>query len=285
MSQMLAASAQGRPVRSCLVGALLLLSSPALWAGTSSLQNPTAVFSTPGEKQVTLRACNSGGCTSVTKTVTVLNPLPLVTSASFSPLLPEAGQLVRLTAAGTGKPPLAFNWQTPGTPTPSGSSAWWNTAGLAPGAYTVTLQLQNSVGIALPVALPVVLSPPTPLDFYTVNPCRLYDSREDTGALASGVARSIRAMGKCGISSRARALAAIVTVLSPTQSGNMTLFPGNYPQPSSSTLNFAASITRSNNATLPLATDGSGTLAAIASLAGGTGSSHLLIDVSGYYAP
>ncbi len=285
MLQALHAFAQGCPLRTCLAGALLLLSAPALRAGTSNQQNPVATFATPGVKQVTLQVCNSAGCSTVTKTVTVLNPLPVVTSASLSPALPEAGQLVRLTATGTGKPPLAFNWQTPGTPAPSGSSVWWNTAGLAPGAYTVTLQLQNSVGIALPVTLPVVLSPPTPLDFYTVSPCRVYDSREGSGALLSGIARTVQVTGRCGIPARARAVAANVTVIAATNSGNMTLYPGNYPQPISSTLNFVASITRSNHALLPLATDGSGTLAAVASLAGGTGSSHLVVDVSGYYAP
>jgi hypothetical protein len=287
MPQAFSAFAQGCQARSCLAGALLLFAAPALWAATSNQQNPVVTFTAPGVKQVTLQACNSGGCSTVTKSVTVLDPTPVVTGAGFSPALPEAGQLVRLTATGIGQPPLSFNWQVPGgTQPPSGSSVWWDTAGMAPGAYVVTLQLQNSAGIALPVALPVVLAPATALDFYTTSPCRIYDSRQDAaGPLPSGAARIIQTMGLCGISSRARALAVNVTVIGATSSGNMTVYPGNYPQPLASTINFAASVTRSNHAILALATDGSGTLAAVASLAGGVGDAHLVIDVSGYYAP
>jgi hypothetical protein len=289
MPRAFSAASQGCQVSFFLTGALLLLSAPALWAGTSNLKNPVVVFATPGVKQVTLQACNSAGCSSSTKTVTVLNPLPVVTAASLTPLLPEAGQLVFLTGAGTGQPPLAFNWQvTPvgGTPFagPSGSSAWWNTAGLNPGAYIVSLQLQNTAGTGVSLPLPVTLAPATPLDFYTTSPCRIYDSRQGAGPLLSGVARIIQATGTCGIPAGARALAANVTVILPTGAGNAALYPGNYPQPVASTLNFLPGITRSNHAILPLATNGTGTLTALVAIAG-SGSADVAIDVSGYFAP
>lgn len=289
MSQAFSA-AQGCLVRFCLSGALLLLTAPALRAGTSSQQNPAVTFTTPGVKQVTLQVCNSGGCHSVTKTVTVLDPTPLVTAASFAPLLPEAGQLVSLTGAGTGKPPLAFDWKvTPaGEATfdgPSGASAWWNTSGLAPGTYVVTLQLQNSVTTATSPPLTVTLAPASALDFYTVDPCRIYDSRlTQVGPLVSGVARVVQGAGLCAIPAGARAVAANVTVISPTGAGNVSLYPGNYPQPVASTLNFLPGVTRSNQAILPLATDGAGTVTALAAVAE-SGNAHVVIDVSGYFAP
>jgi hypothetical protein len=288
MTRALFAAAQGCQARIGLAGALLLLLAPTAWAGTSSQQNPSVTFTTPGTKQVTLQVCNANGCTSVTQAVTVRNPVPAITAATFSPLLPEAGQLVLLTGAGTGKPPLAFTWQaalTGGSPFASlpGSTAWWNTAGLPAGVYTVSLQAQNGSGTAaLPV--PITLAPAAPLDFYSVTPCRLYDSRQAT-ALLSGAARSIQGSGTCGIPASARALAANVTVIASTGTGSATLYPGNYPQPVASTTSFSASATRATSAVLPLATDGSGTLTALLSIAGANASAHMVIDVSGYFRP
>ena len=55
----------------------------------------------------------------------------------------------RLTAAGTGKPPLAFSWQALAGTSPvsnlTGTSVWWNTAGLSAGAYTLSLQIRDSM--------------------------------------------------------------------------------------------------------------------------------------------
>src|SRR5215217_3119913 len=100
MMRALYASAQGCRTGMGLAGALLFAAAP-LWAGTSTQQDPVATFSTAGTKQVTLQVCNPAGCSSVTKTLTLLDPRPVVTSASFAPLAPEAGQLVFLTGAGT----------------------------------------------------------------------------------------------------------------------------------------------------------------------------------------
>ena len=277
---------RGCLLSSCLTGALLL-TAPALWAGTSNQQNPAATFTSPGVKQVTLQACNAGGCTSVTKNVTVLDPQPAVTAAGFTPSTPEAGQLILLTGSGTGKPPLTFTWRVEllGIPLVNlpGSSVWWNTVGVPPALYTVSLQIQNSAGTATSSPLSLNLAPVTPLDFYTIHPCRIYDSRLVPAPLLSGVARTIQATGTCGIPANARALAANVTVIAPTGAGFTALYPGNYPQPVTSTVHFAVDATRSSHAILPLATDGTGTLTSLVSLGGGSGSAHLAIDVSGYF--
>jgi PKD repeat protein len=265
---------------------LLLIAASAAWAGTSTLQNPSVTFATPGSRDVTLQACNALGCSSVMKTVTLLDPKPAVSAASFAPLLPEAGQMVRLTAAGTGKPPLAFNWQALAGTSPvsnlTGTSVWWNTAGLSAGAYTLSLQIQNGAGTATAL-LPVTLAQASALDFYTTTPCRLYDSRLGLVPPQSGVAVPIQASGFCGIPAGARALAANITVIAPTGGGYVTLYPGNYPQPATSTVNFAVNGTRTNNAILPLATDGTGTLTALLAMTGTGSSADLTVDVSGYY--
>jgi len=283
MPRALLAAAQSCLAGLGLAGALLLLSAPTLWAGTSTQQSPVMTFATPGPRQVTLQACNALGCSTVTKTVTLLDPKPAVSTVSFAPLLPEAGQLVRLTAAGTGKPPLAYTWQT-ALASLSGTTVWWNTAGMTPGTYTVSLQIQNGSGTATS-QLPVTLAPATTLDFYTTTPCRIYDSRLGLVPPQSGVAQVIQGTGVCGIPAGARALAANVTVIAPTGGGYATFYPGNYPQPVATTVNFAVNGTRSNNATLPLATDGSGTMIALLSIGGTNGWADLAVDVSGYYMP
>ena len=73
-----------------------------------------------------------------------------------------------------------------------------------------------------------------------------------------------------------------VTVVDPTNSGFVSLYPGNYPIPSTSTLNFGPGQTRTNNAILPLSSDGSGTLAAQPSVTG-KGNLQLVVDANGYF--
>jgi hypothetical protein len=118
------------------------------------------------------------------------------------------------------------------------------------------------------------------LDFYTVTPCRVLDTR--TGAaLASGVQRTFPVTGLCGIPADAVAVSLNVTAVSPPAEGFITLFPGDGQLPPTSTLNLVAGKTRANNAVLGLATDASGTLAAQAFLSNG-GEVDLLVDVNGY---
>lgn len=288
MLRALYALAQGCPLRTCLAGALLLLTAPAVWAGTSNQPNPVVSFATPGIKQVTLRVCNSGGCSSVTRDVTVLDPRPVVTGASLAPSAVETGQLVLFTGAGTGKPPLAYTWQVtrvggPLVATLQGASVWWNTSGVPPGSYTVSLQIQNGTEPATSSPLSLTLAAASAHDFYSVTPCRIYDSRLTSTPLLSGVARTVQVTGLCGIPAEARAVAANVSVIAPTGTGYGILYPGNYPQPATSTINFVAGLFRSNHAILPLATNGAGTLTSWLTIAGVNGSAHLAIDVSGYY--
>ena len=285
------AAAQGCLAGVGLAGALLLISGPAVQAATSTQQSPVVTFATPGPKQVTLQACNHIGCTTVQQTITLLDPRPAVTSASFSPLLPEAGQMVQLTGTGTGKPPLTFNWQASpvgGSPVAgaTGASTWLNTAGLPPGPYTVSLQIQNAAGTSPATQIPLTLAAASSLDFYVITPCRIYDSRLGLVQPQSGVPVIVQGTGGgCEIPAGARALAANVTVIAPTGGGFATFYPGNYPQPLTSTVNFVVNGTRSNNAILPLATDGAGTLIGLLSIAGANGRADLAIDVSGYFMP
>ncbi|HTQ80556.1 MAG TPA: hypothetical protein VMM92_11205, partial [Thermoanaerobaculia bacterium] len=113
---------------------------------------------------------------------------------------------------------------------------------------------------------PAVATAVGPLDFYTVPPCRLLDTRGASGpaggpALAPGGGqRVLTVTGRCGIPATAKAVAVNVTVVAAPQAGHLRFFPGNAQPPNAATLNFSAGQTRTNNAILMLASSGTGTL-------------------------
>ena len=119
-------------------------------------------------------------------------------------------------------------------------------------------------------------------DFFTAVPCRVLDTRQQGPALTSGVERTFQVAGTCGIPATARSVAVNVSIVQPSGAGHLTLHPGDLAAPLTSTINFAAGATRANNAILALAFDGTGTLSATPSVAGG-GTVHLLVDVSGWF--
>jgi PKD repeat protein len=88
----------------------LALALPSLLSGTSTVQDPTVIFSTPGQQTVTLKACNSGGCSTVTKTVTVLDPAPMAGPIIGPTTIGLSSGPVTYTATASGKPPLGTSW-------------------------------------------------------------------------------------------------------------------------------------------------------------------------------
>ena len=120
------------------------------------------------------------------------------------------------------------------------------------------------------------------LDFYTLIPCRAFDTRTSV-PLPSGTTIAFQIAGTCGVPASAKALAINVTVVGPTADGFVKLWPAGLPEPETSTINFGTAMTRANNAMVTLAGDGSGTIAVAAFLAD-SGSVHLIIDVTGYMA-
>lgn len=274
--------------RSALLGSCLLGLAGAAFAATSTLYSPTVTFTSPGVKDVTLTVCNSAGCDTVTKQVVVLDPMPGVISALVSPVTVEVGQLVRLSGSGSGVPPRTLKWQIFQGLTlvaeVDAANGFWDTTARSPGAYTAVLSVSNAVGTVQSLPQPLLLVPKQGTRFYTLPPCRILDTRSGLPLTALDNPRIVQVLGgACGVPANARAIAANVTVVSPSVGGYLTLFQGNYPQPSTSTINFAARRTLANSAILPLATDGTGTLAVTPALPSGS-SVHLLIDVSGYFA-
>jgi V8-like Glu-specific endopeptidase len=165
------------------------------------------------------------------------------------------------------------------------SDSGWSVAGWSGTSNDSSTSTTNSLTMpaaAHTVAVSYAKNPPSGgIDFYTIAPCRVYDSRPDT-PLASQMIRFIQVTGTCGIPSSAVAVSLNVTVTQSTGAGYVVLWPADLNAPVASTVTFSAGQTRSNNALLRLATDGLGDIAARA-LVGGAGTVHVIIDVGGYF--
>lgn len=127
--------------------------------------------------------------------------------------------------------------------------------------------------------------PPAATDFYTLTPCRVLDTRLANGPLGGPIfgpsaERSFTLAGSCGLPADAVAVVANVTVISPAAAGYLSIDPGNAFFLGTATMTFEAGDLLSNNASLTLATDGSGT---IRILNGSGGNTHVTVDVTGYY--
>jgi hypothetical protein len=166
--------------------------------------------------------------------------------------------------------------------------------------FTATTRLASAggttpVGDVLNLTLPArsatlavgALGPPTspsPTSFYTLTPCRAFDTRNPAGefggpALAAQAERTFALAGRCGVPVSARALSLNVTATGATATGNVVLFPsGSFP-PSTSTLNYAAGATRANNAIVGLGVSASIRVRANQA----SGSLHVILDVNGYF--
>jgi len=136
---------------------------------------------------------------------------------------------------------------------------------------------------------PPVATAVGPLQFYTLPPCRLLDTRNLSGptggpALPPGAQRILPVAGiagPCGIPASAKAVAVNLTVVAPPQAGHIRFFPGNAQAPNAAALNFSAGQTRTNNAILMLSSSGTGTLAVESFV--GSAFLNLVLDVNGYF--
>jgi hypothetical protein len=115
------------------------------------------------------------------------------------------------------------------------------------------------------------------LSLYPLPPCRVFDSRL-SGPVGLSGANNIPITGSsCNIPSSTQAFVLNATVVPPGPLGFLTLWPLGQAQPGVSTLNALDGTITSNLALIPTT---NGSISAYLSQA-----SHLLLDVSGYFAP
>jgi hypothetical protein len=119
--------------------------------------------------------------------------------------------------------------------------------------------------------------------FYVLPPCRVVDTRNPSGpdggpALSAGTSRTFPVTGQCGVPAGAVSVTGNVTAVTPSVAGDLRIYPGGTAVPMTSTVNFKAGQTRANNGIFGL---GSGGIAVQTDMASGT--THFLLDVSGYF--
>ncbi len=119
--------------------------------------------------------------------------------------------------------------------------------------------------------------------YFTVAPCRLYDSRT-AGPLLAGDTYGLGIAGQCGIDPGATAVSVNLTVVNATADGFLSFWPAQLPYPGTSVLNFRAGQVRANNAILSLSPGSFAPPGAISLRFGApAGSVDLIVDVNGYF--
>jgi serine protease len=128
---------------------------------------------------------------------------------------------------------------------------------------------------------------PSGLGFQTLTPCRFGDTRTPWNPVANGQVRSFKVKGACGVPANAtdaQVASLNVSAVQPTGGGHVTLFPAGQPVPGVGTINFPAGIQAlSNGARTNLASSLQDDLSAHYVTAAPGGTTHLTLDVSGYF--
>lgn len=126
-----------------------------------------------------------------------------------------------------------------------------------------------------------------PYSYFPLTPCRFVDTRDSSlqgGApLSSFTVKTFTAKGKCGVPSTAKGISVNVTVALPGGAGFLTLYPSGVAKPFVSVINWASTDNAlANGAMVPLGSASSGELSAYEE-SNGTGTVHLILDVTGYF--
>jgi hypothetical protein len=126
---------------------------------------------------------------------------------------------------------------------------------------------------------------PGALSFYPLQPCRIFDTRTPDGPfggpqMGPGATRNftIPSASACNVPLSAQAYLTNATVVPQAPFGFLTLFPGGQPRPTVSTLNAIDAALHSNAAIVPAGTGGVVSVYT-------SDATHLLLDISGYFAP
>lgn len=116
------------------------------------------------------------------------------------------------------------------------------------------------------------------ISLFPLAPCRVLDTRLPAGSAPFSGKKDVTVAGSaCGVPVSAQAFVLNATVVPPGPLGFLTLWPQGAPQPLVSTLNAGDGAITSNMAIVPTT---NGSISAFAS-----DPTHLVLDISGYFAP
>lgn len=137
------------------------------------------------------------------------------------------------------------------------------------------------VGLAIVTGAALGQNTPPATSFYTIIPCRIYDSRNGDGAFLPAEQREIQVTTICGIPEDALAIATNVTAVNPTATGEFSVFPDPLAPTGTNTLSYTAGITRAAFGVYPLSDDGLGTLSVLANMP--AGQVDFILDATGFF--
>ena len=118
-----------------------------------------------------------------------------------------------------------------------------------------------------------------PYSYYTVTPCRVFDTRNTSSPIAGGTTVNFQVRGTCGIPMSAKAVSYNLAVVLPTMQTHLILWASGDPRPSVSAINVGANdLPTSNGGVVALSTN-----AQDLSVYNAFGSVHVIFDVTGYF--
>jgi hypothetical protein len=123
-----------------------------------------------------------------------------------------------------------------------------------------------------------------PYQYYSLSPCRVVDTRGPVGtnggpAFGTATQRDFTIRGTCGVPATAKAVSLNVTVVTPSTTGWLTIWPSGGARPYASMINFTSSDFALANGTIV----GLSTNVRDLSVYNSDGSVHVLLDVNGYF--
>ncbi len=157
------------------------------------------------------------------------------------------------------------------------------------------LRFGRAIVFAIPFVAAGAFSRPaeaqTGLQFYAVTPCRAVDTRSGFGGvIPAATVRNLVIKNVCGIPATAMAVSLNATIVTPTLDGFFSLWPAGGVFPVVSTINFlAGEPALANGAIVPLSASpvacplGPCDLSVTYGTATGGGTTHAVLDVTGYF--
>jgi len=157
-----------------------------------------------------------------------------------------------------------------------------------------SLCLNTLLALIIAAMIPSAAHAGGPFQYHSLTPCRLIDTRNGQGASTSddgpvGARTSpgpydITAKGFCGVPSDAAAVTINITVVGPTQAGDLRIANLDAsPYPVVSTLNYLANEPAlANGAIVPVKAGAGNDLRMVFAMVG-SGNLQILVDVTGYF--
>jgi hypothetical protein len=149
------------------------------------------------------------------------------------------------------------------------------------------MKMVRATCLLLVCLYPCAASAVTPTRFFAVTPCRLLDTTQSfpITPISSGVPYGFQVIGKCGIPSAATAVYINLVSIAPSTGGFLTAYPNPGNVPGTSIVNVDAGERWLANGTIvALGSDPTFQLNLIYGT-GIAGSTHVIVDVMGYYTP